>query len=82
MNNRGEYISHFLLGMDYDLVCGHEKDIEHFKKAIEIKDPGTPALLARSLHSVVLLLPNDPELTEMQAKVKGLIEYDWPVDVE
>jgi len=78
MQNRGEYISHFRVGMDYAIVGGHAKAMEHFQKAIEIKDPGTPALLARSLYSVVLLLPNDPELTRMQTKVRDLIEYDWP----
>ena len=80
MQNRGEYISHFRTGMDYAIIGAHDEAMEHFKKAIDLKDPGIPALLSKSLHSVVLLLKNDPELTTMQSKVKGLIDYDWPSD--
>jgi tetratricopeptide (TPR) repeat protein len=78
IQNRGEYISHFRAGMDYAIIGARAKAMEHFQKAIELRDPGVPALLSKSLHSVVLLLHDDPELKKMESKVKELIQYNWP----
>lgn len=78
IQNRGEYISHFRVGMDYAIVGARAKAMEHFQKAIELRDPGVAALLSKSLHSVVLLLQDDPEFKKMQSKVRELIQYNWP----
>jgi TolB-like protein len=78
IQDRGEYLSHSRVGMDYAVVGARDQAIKHFRKAVELKDPGISALLLKSFHTVVLIPKNDPELLAIQAKVRDLIEYDWP----
>jgi TolB-like protein len=78
LQNNGEYVSPFHMGMDYAVVGARKQALDNFTKALIIRDPAICALLLKGIHAVIPFSPDDKALLEIKTEIRKLIEYDWP----